>query len=316
MKGVPANDRQREKLSCKMVDYRHPLGIRRTETEKNGGMGLQMKLLVANRGEIAVRIMRAAAELGMPTVAVYPKDDAGSLHTGKAEEAVLLQGIGESAYLDIEEIISAARKTGCDAIHPGYSFLAENSKFAQRCEEEGLTFIGPRVETIELFGDKARARVAASAAGVPIIRGLHHAVSLKEATTFLDGLGEGRDMIIKAIAGGGGRGTRVVTRADEVEAVYERCRREAQAAFGNGDVYVEEFMPRVRHVEVQILGDLNGAVAHLVEQARAVNSGGTNFGIDDVIDPADTRSWIAQGLKSVPPVPPRTDKKRPNVDTW
>ncbi len=222
-----------------------------------------MKLLVANRGEIAIRILRAAAELGIATVAVFPKDDAGSLHTGKADEAVALEGVGTAAYLDIKQIIAVAKESGCDAVHPGYGFLAENAEFARRCGQEGLTFIGPRLETLQLFGDKARARGAAAAAGVPIIRGLDHAVDLQEAAAFLGDLGEGRAMMIKAIAGGGGRGTRVVSSADELESAFERCRSEAEAAFGNGDVYVEEFINRARHVEVQILGDLHGAVAHL-----------------------------------------------------
>ncbi len=224
-----------------------------------------MKLLVANRGEIAVRILRAAAELGIPTVAVFPEDDVGSLHTGKAEEAVNLTGAGTAAYLDMEQIIAVARQSGCDAIHPGYGFLAENAAFAGRCGEEGLKFIGPRVETLELFGDKARARVAAAAAGLPVIRGLDHAVSIEEAAAFLDGLNDGRGMMIKAIAGAGGLGIRVVESVDELEVAYEHCRSEAEAAFGNGDLYVEEFITRARHVEVQILGDLHGAVAHLGE---------------------------------------------------
>ncbi|MHC4694583.1 MAG: ATP-binding protein, partial [Planctomycetota bacterium] len=229
-----------------------------------------MKLLVANRGEIAVRVIRAAAELNIPTVAIFPKDDAGSLHTGKAEEAVILKGTGTAAYLDIEQIIAVAKESGCDAIHPGYGFLAENAAFARRCTEEGLTFIGPRVDTLELFGDKARARVAATAAGVPVIRGLDHAVSLEEATAFYNELGDGRSMMIKAIAGGGGRGSRVVESADELGAVYERCGSEALVAFGSDDVYVEEFIQRARHVEVQILGDLHGEVAHLGERECSV----------------------------------------------
>ncbi|MEE8400121.1 MAG: biotin carboxylase N-terminal domain-containing protein, partial [Desulfobacterales bacterium] len=227
---------------------------------------IEMKLLVANRGEIAIRIIRAAAELSIPTVAVFPEDDAGSLHTGKAEEAVTLEGTGSAAYLDIEQIVTVAKESGCDAIHPGYGFLAENAGLARRCEEEGLTFIGPRVDTLELFGDKARARAAATAADVPIIRGLDHAVSLEEATAFFDKLGDGRGMMIKAVAGGGGRGSRVVESAEEVEAVYERCRAEAQVAFGNDDVYVEEFIQQARHIEVQILGDNHGAIAHLGER--------------------------------------------------
>ena len=234
-----------------------------------------MKLLVANRGEIAIRVMRAAAELGIPTVAVAPPDDAGALHTGKADEAVTLDGQGAAAYLDIEGILAAARDTGCDAVHPGYGFLAENADFARRCAEAGLVFVGPRVETLELFGDKARARAAATAAGVPVVRGIDRAVTAGEAAAFFDALGEGapgagRGMMIKAVAGGGGRGSRRVESAADVPATYERCRAEALAAFGNGEVYVEEFIRRARHVEVQILGDATGAVAHLGERECSV----------------------------------------------
>ena len=229
-----------------------------------------MKLLVANRGEIAVRIMRAAAELNIPTVAVFPEDDANALHTGKAEEAVRLKGAGAAAYLDIEQIIGVARQSDCDAIHPGYGFLAENTVFARRCQEEGLTFIGPRIEILDLFGDKTQARAAAAAAGVPVLRGLEHAVSLEEARAFFNDLGDGRSMMLKAVGGGGGRGIRVVESAEELEGAYQRCCSEALAAFGNGDVYVEEFVPRARHIEVQILGDLHGAIAHLGERECSI----------------------------------------------
>ncbi|MYJ76113.1 MAG: carbamoyl-phosphate synthase large subunit [Gammaproteobacteria bacterium] len=229
-----------------------------------------MKLLVANRGEIAIRIMRAAAELGVPTVAVAPADDAGSLHTCKADEALALDGAGAAAYLDVERIVAAALDTGCDALHPGYGFLAENAELARRCAAAGVTFVGPRVETLELFGDKARARAAAAAAGVPVIRGIDRGVTVEEAAAFLDALGEGRGMMIKAVAGGGGRGSRRVADADEVAAAYARCRAEAEAAFGNGALYVEEFVATARHVEVQILGDAGGAVAHLGERECSV----------------------------------------------
>ena len=229
-----------------------------------------MKLLIANRGEIAIRIIRGASELGLETVAIYPADDAGSLHTGKADEAVEIAGVGTAAYLDIDAIIAVARDTGADAIHPGYGFLAENADLARACAANGITFVGPSVEMLELFGDKARARAAATDAGVPIIRGIDHAVSLDEAVAFFDALGDGRAMMIKAIGGGGGRGSRRVTSADEVAATYERCRTEAAAAFGNGDVYVEEFIQRARHIEVQILGDQHGGIAHLWERECSI----------------------------------------------
>ncbi|MDA1147830.1 MAG: carbamoyl-phosphate synthase large subunit [Chloroflexi bacterium] len=227
-------------------------------------------LLVANRGEIAIRITRAAADLGIRTVAVYSDDDAESLHTRIADEARRLEGRGAMAYLDIDGVIAAARDAGCDAIHPGYGFLAENAEFARRCAEAGIAFVGPNVEHLELFGDKGRARTAAAAAEVPTLRGLDHAVSLEEARAFLESLGGDGAMMIKAVAGGGGRGTRAVTDPAELEATYERCQSEAKASFGNGDVYVEEFIPRARHIEVQILGDLHGGLAHLGERECSV----------------------------------------------
>ena len=229
-----------------------------------------MKLLVANRGEIAIRIMRAAAELNIPTVAVSPDDDAGSLHTGKADEAFILKGTGAAAYLDIAQIITLAKASGADTIHPGYGFLAENANLARACAEAGLTFIGPSVEMLELFGNKALARAAATAAGVPIIRGLDHAVSVVEAQAFFDTLEDGRGMMIKAVGGGGGRGSRAVENASDVAATFDRCRAEALAAFGNGDLFVEEFIGQARHVEVQILGDTSGGVTHLGERECSV----------------------------------------------
>ncbi|MBA4181061.1 MAG: carbamoyl-phosphate synthase large subunit [Anaerolinea sp.] len=227
-------------------------------------------ILIANRGEIAIRIARAAADLGLRTVAVYSEDDANSLHVRVADEAIALPASGAAAYLNSAATIAAAKSAGCDAIHPGYGFLAERADFAQRCAEAGLTFIGPNVEHLELFGDKARARVAAAAAGVPVLRGLDHGVSLDEASSFFASLSSGGAMIIKAVAGGGGRGTRAVTSAEDVESAYRRCQSEAKASFGREDVYVEEFIPRARHVEVQILGDVSGAIAHLGERECSI----------------------------------------------
>jgi acetyl/propionyl-CoA carboxylase alpha subunit/acetyl-CoA carboxylase carboxyltransferase component len=228
------------------------------------------KLLIANRAEIAIRIARAAADMALPTVAVYSEGDARSLHLRAADESRALPGRGAAAYLDAEAVIAAATASGCDAIHPGYGFLAERSDFARRCAEAGLTFVGPDVETLELFGDKARARAAAVAASVPVLRGVDHAVTLDEARAFLASLRPGGGMIVKALAGGGGRGTRPVLSADQLDAVFERCRSEAGAAFGRAEVYVEEFIPRARHVEVQILGDGKGGIAHLGERECSV----------------------------------------------
>ena len=228
------------------------------------------KLLIANRGEIAIRIARAAADMGLPTVAVYSEDDARSLHLRVADEARALPGQGASAYLDAGAVIAAAVASGCDAIHPGYGFLAERGDFARSCAEAGLRFVGPNVEHLELFGDKARARAAALEASVPVLRGLDYAVTLDQARAFFASLSQGSAMIIKALAGGGGRGTRAVLAAEELQAAFERCQSEAGAAFGRAEVYVEEFIPRARHVEVQILGDHAGGIAHLGERECSI----------------------------------------------
>jgi acetyl/propionyl-CoA carboxylase alpha subunit/acetyl-CoA carboxylase carboxyltransferase component len=227
------------------------------------------RLLIANRAEIAIRIARAAADLGMSSVAVYSRDDARSLHVRAADESRELPGQGAAAYLDADAVIAAAKATGCDAIHPGYGFLSERADFARQCADAGLLFIGPAPVHLELFGDKARARAAAVAAGVPVLRGLDHAISLQEARDFFASL-RGGGMIIKALAGGGGRGTRAVRAMEEIEQAYVRCRSEAKAAFARDEVYVEEFLPCARHVEVQILGDLGGNVAHLGERECSV----------------------------------------------
>src|SRR3984957_19492720 len=227
---------------------------------------MPINLLVANRGEIAIRIMRAAAELGIRTLAIYSEDDAASLHTRKADAARALHWAVAAAYLDLEQIIEIAKATGCDAIHPGYGFLSENAKFAHRCAEEGIKFVGPRPEVLELFGDKVQARLLAERAGVPVLPGTAGATSLDEAKDFLAALGPGGAMMIKAVAGGGGRGIRAVTHLDEVADAFARCASEARSAFGNGDVYVEQLISRARHIEVQVIGDSAGGVSHLGER--------------------------------------------------
>lgn len=228
-------------------------------------------VLIANRGEIAIRIARGAADLGLRTVAIYSEDDATSLHRRIADVSYALTGKGARAYLDMDAVIDAARANACDAIHPGYGFLSERAAFARRCADAGLTFIGPKVEHLALFGDKTQARAAALAAEVPVTRGIDRSVTLDEARAFFQILaGEGQAMIIKALAGGGGRGTRVVTDAADLDGAYERCRSEALAAFGVADVYVEAFIARARHIEVQILGDLAGGVVHLGERECSV----------------------------------------------
>lgn len=213
------------------------------------------KLLIANRGEIAIRIARAANEMGIETVAIYAADDANSLHVKSADEAVALNGSGAAAYLDQEQVIAAARQTGCDAVHPGYGFLSENADFARACEAAGLTFVGPRPDALDLFGDKVRARSLAEESGVPLLPGTNGATSLADARAFMEGLGNGAAVMIKAVSGGGGRGMRPVSRPEDMEEAYARCQSEAKAAFGNDAVYVEQLIQRARHIEVQIVGD-------------------------------------------------------------
>ena len=224
------------------------------------------KLLVANRGEIAIRVLRAASELGMHTVAVFSEDDARCLHRERADEAHALKGRGAAAYLDIEQLVAAARELGCDAVHPGYGFLSESAPFATRCSEAGITFVGPKPETLALLGDKTRARALARELGVPVLAGTPGPVSLEQARAFLKARPAGRAMVIKAAFGGGGRGMRVVRTAAELPEAYARCSSEAKAAFGDDALYCEQFIERARHVEVQVLADLGGAVSHLWER--------------------------------------------------
>ncbi|MBT4490778.1 MAG: ATP-grasp domain-containing protein [Rhodospirillaceae bacterium] len=223
------------------------------------------KLLIANRGEIAVRIQRAAAALDLPTVAVYSEDDAQGLHVFRADEAHGLSGPGAPAYLDMDQVIAAAQATGCDAVHPGYGFLSENAAFARRCEDAGLCFIGPRTDVLDKLGDKAKARNIAKSAGIPVLPGSDGPVDLAGARDFMASLSGGA-MMIKAVSGGGGRGVRVVETADELDEAFERAASEAAAAFGDGSLYVERYVRRARHIEVQILGDSAGNVRHLGER--------------------------------------------------
>ena len=219
------------------------------------------KLLIANRGEVAIRIAQAAAELAIPTVAIYADDDARSLHVRRTGEAVALGRAGVAAYLDAARIIAIARDTGCDAIHPGYGFLSERAGFARDCAAAGLTFVGPRPEALDLFGDKAAARRFAAGCDTPVLPGTQRATSLAEAHEVLRGLGPGGAIMVKAIAGGGGRGVRAVASPAALDEAYARCRSEAEAAFGSGEVYVERLLPRARHIEVQIVGDGRRGVA-------------------------------------------------------
>jgi acetyl/propionyl-CoA carboxylase alpha subunit len=223
-------------------------------------------LLVANRGEIALRVMRAAADLGLRTVAVYSEDDADRLHVARADAAVALRGSGAAPYLDAAQLVAAAVEAGCDAIHPGYGFLSETAGFARACEAAGIRFVGPRPDTLELFGDKAAARALAERCGVPVLTGISSATTPEAARAFLASLPAGASLMVKAVAGGGGRGVRVVHDPAELPDAFERCAREAAASFGDGSLYVERWLPRARHVEVQIAGDGSGRVIHLFER--------------------------------------------------
>ena len=222
-----------------------------------------MPLLVANRGEIALRIFRTARRLGLRTVAVFSEDDALSAHVEAADAAFGLRGTGVAAYLDIAALVQAAVETSCDAIHPGYGLLSERADFARACANAGLRFVGPRPDILDLFGDKARALEFAESLGVPVSPGTRTATTLEEALGLLATLGDGDLIAVKALAGGGGRGIRIASSFDELERAFERCRSEARKAFGRDEVYVERWLPRARHIEIQIVGDGSSAVALL-----------------------------------------------------
>ncbi len=218
------------------------------------------KVLVANRGEIALRTVRALHDLGVASVAVYADDDAASPHVQAASAAVALGATGPAAYLDGARLVAIAQAQGCDAVHPGYGFLSERADFARACAEAGLRFIGPTPAQLALFGDKAQARALAQQQGVPLMPGTQAAVTLEEAQAFFAQHAHA-GIVIKAIGGGGGRGMRAVASADDVPAAYARCRSEAQAAFGVDGVYVERLMGNARHIEVQVLGDGRAVIA-------------------------------------------------------
>ena len=224
------------------------------------------KVLIANRGEIAVRVIRACHDLGIATVAVYSTADKEALHVLHADEAVCIgEAPSQKSYLKIPHILSAAEITGADAIHPGYGFLSENANFASICESSGLTFIGPKPQAIALLGDKARAKAIAKKAKCPIIPGSNGVVedlesALKEAKKL------GYPIFIKAVAGGGGKGIRVATDPDDFTRKFIAARTEAEASFNNPDVYLEKMVMKPRHVEVQVAGDMYGHYVHLGER--------------------------------------------------
>ncbi len=223
-------------------------------------------VLIANRGEISVRIARALAELDIESVAIHASDDGGSLHVRAADRSVALPGRGVAAYLDIETIVAAAKEAGCRAVHPGYGFLSESAEFAMACEKAGLVFVGPTPGMLRQLGDKAAARALAMRLGVPLLPGTSKPTTAEEARAFFEKAGGNGSIILKALLGGGGRGARVVHKGDDLEAAYTACASEARKAFGSGELYIEEYLPRARHIEVQILGDGQGGLIHLGER--------------------------------------------------
>ncbi|MFO1084839.1 MAG: carboxyl transferase domain-containing protein [Reyranellaceae bacterium] len=222
------------------------------------------KLLIANRGEIAIRIAQGANELGLSTVGIHSADDASSLHTRRVDESVALDGRGAAAYLDIAGVIAAGRNAGADSVHPGYGFLSENAAFAAACADAGIVFVGPTAGQLELFGDKARARAHAETCGVPVLPGTG-IVDVGGATVFFRQHAKS-GVALKAIAGGGGRGMRLVTAEADLADAFVRASAEAKSAFGNGALYVERLIRRARHIEVQIVGDGKGGIAALGER--------------------------------------------------
>jgi acetyl-CoA carboxylase biotin carboxylase subunit len=226
-------------------------------------------VLIANRGEIALRINRACQELGVRTVAIFSEADRDSLHVRQADEAFCVgPGPAGRSYLNIPNIISTALVTGCDAIHPGYGFLAENARFAEICSDHGLTFIGPKPSVIALMGDKASAKRVVREAGVPTTPGSEVLTSIEEARDAAESMGF--PLLLKATAGGGGRGMRVVNDPSELARAYAGATAEAEASFKDGRVYVERLIRSPRHVEVQVLGDEFGNVVHLGERDCSV----------------------------------------------
>ena len=225
-----------------------------------------MKVLVANRGEIAVRVIRACREMGLPTVAVYSEVDRAAMHVAYADQAVAIGPAPSSeSYLRIDRILDAAKSTGADAVHPGYGFLAENASFARACRDAGLTFIGPSPESMEAMGSKTGSRQRMTAAGVPVVPGLTEPVSsVDEIASFAESAGY--PIMIKASAGGGGKGMRLVERAADLPQAYDRVTSEAKSFFGDAAVYAEKFVPSPRHIEVQVLGDQHGNLVHVGER--------------------------------------------------
>jgi acetyl-CoA carboxylase biotin carboxylase subunit len=223
------------------------------------------RVLVANRGEIALRVIRACRDLGITSVAVYSEADSGALHVDLADEAVPLGSApARGSYLDVAKVVASAQDAGCDAVHPGYGFLSENPSLARACADAEIVFVGPSAAVLERVGDKVSARLAAGAASVPVVPGSERLDSADEALRYAAGVGF--PVLLKAAAGGGGRGIRRVASADELVTAFAQATREAQGAFGDGGLFVEKYIDPARHVEIQVLADAAGNVIHLGER--------------------------------------------------
>ena len=228
------------------------------------------KILIANRGEIAIRIAKSSKDLGLKTVGVFSEDDADSLHISRMDESFQLKEKGVQAYLDIKDIVSIAKENQIDLIHPGYGFLSENPNFAKAVRLAGITYVGPDEKTLRLFGDKVRSKKLAEENQVPTIKGTSGKITYKEAESFYKSLSKKASLLLKAVNGGGGRGMRLVENLDDLKGAYERASSEAKASFGSESLFVEEYLTKQRHIEVQILGDGTGSVTHFGERECSV----------------------------------------------
>ena len=258
------------------------------------------KVLIANRGEIALRVLRACREMGIATVAVHSEADKDSLHVKLADESVCIgPAASAQSYLNIPAIIAAAEVTGADAIHPGYGFLAENANFAEQVEQSGFIFIGPRAETIRLMGDKVSAKHAMIEAGVPCVPGSDGALSDDPAEILKTADKVGYPVIIKASGGGGGRGMRVVEKKEDLIKSVEMTKAEAGAAFGNPMVYMERYLQRPRHVEIQVLADEHGNAIYLAERDCSMQRA-TKKSSKKHLLPSSTKKPAKKSAKPVP----------------
>jgi len=249
------------------------------------------KVLVANRGEIAIRVMRTAREMGMKTVAVYSEADRGALHVRMADEAVFIGPAAASeSYLRADKILAAAKATGADCIHPGYGFLSENAAFVDACDEAGITFVGPPASAMRSMGSKTAAREVMDKAGVPIVPGAY-ATTVDEAVAAADRIGY--PIMLKAASGGGGKGMRLVHAADEMASAWERARSEAKKFFGDDTVYLEKAILSPRHVEIQVVGDTHGNVVHVFERDCSIQRRNQKV-VEETPSPAASHELIAR----------------------